>query len=79
MIERAPELVDIALINRGTSPGLWPDIQLQGEIQAVDLLHGYESSGDRPGQYSAPSQTIEANATTVIGWARGRNIAVATH
>lgn len=79
LVERAPEIFDIALVNRGTSPGPWPDIHLQGEIQAVDLLHGYRPTGSRPGQYSAPSQTIEANATTVIGWARGRNIAVATH
>lgn len=75
VVERAPGVHDLVLENRGTVAGPWPDLRLAGALADADLVGGYTRSAE-PRRFTAPARELPAGATTVVGWATGRAIAL---
>lgn len=62
---------DVVLDNRGAVPARWPDLTVRGAARA-ELIGGYRR--DRDQRYLAPPRSLAPGATTVVGWATGKDV-----
>jgi hypothetical protein len=74
--QRAAQLYDLVLENRGSLASPLPTLRLGGRVNAADLTHGYRPDPEDPRRWLPPPGELRAGARAVVGWARGEELDV---
>ncbi|MBK9033093.1 MAG: DUF3142 domain-containing protein [Myxococcales bacterium] len=72
VIATGPGRFDLVLRNAGNVPAPWPALALGGGVDGAELIGGYVARADR--RFSPPARDLAPGATTVVGWATGKDL-----